>query len=79
MLWRFEYLFSSSETKATFEKAPAKYEIQMNGLCARMGKATGGSPADFLVHDGKIYIFGSDECHRRFAADPAKYLPPPAA
>jgi YHS domain-containing protein len=75
---RFEYLFATAETRATFEREPAKYEIQMNGLCARMGKATGGSPSDFMVYNGKIYIFGSDECHKRFAADPTKYLAPPA-
>lgn len=74
----FEYLFASPETKATFEKDPARYEIQMGGLCARMGKATGGRPSDFLVYNGKIYIFGSDECHKRFAADPTKYLETPA-
>ncbi len=72
----FEYSFASAETKATFEKEPAKYEIQLKGLCARMGKATGGRPSDFLVHDGRIYIFGSDECNKKFAAEPAKYLPP---
>jgi len=72
----FEYSFASADTKATFEKDPAKYEIQLNGLCARMGKATGGRPSDFLVHDGRIYIFGSDECHKKFASEPAKYLPP---
>ena len=32
------------------------------------------------MHDGRIYIFGSDECHKRFAATPTKFLPPtPAA
>ena len=68
-------LFVSADTRATFEKEPAKYEIQLNGLCARMGKATGGRPADFMVHGGRTYIFGSDECHKKFAADPSKYLP----
>jgi YHS domain-containing protein len=72
----FEYSFVSADTKAAFEKEPAKYEIQLNGLCARMGKATGGRPSDFVVHEGRTYIFGSDECHKKFAADPAKYLPP---
>ena len=77
---RFEYSFSSSETKAEFEKAPARYEIQLNGVCARMGPTAGGNPADYAVHDGRIYIFGSDECHKRFVATPAKFLPPtPAA
>jgi YHS domain-containing protein len=73
----FTYLFSTAENKATFEKNPANYAIQLGGLCARMGRSTGGNPSDFLVHDGKIYIFGSDECHKRFQAAPAKYIPPP--
>ena len=75
----FVYLFSSADTKATFERDPAKYEIQLGGLCARMGKTTGGNPSDFVVHEGKIYIFGSDECHKKFQAEPAKYLPTPPA
>jgi YHS domain-containing protein len=74
----FEYLFASADTKALFEKNPARYEIQMNGLCARMGKATGANPSDYLIYDGKIYIFGSDECHRRFQENPKKYLAAPA-
>jgi YHS domain-containing protein len=71
----FEYLFSSPATKAVFERNPSQYEIQMNGLCARMGKAAGGRPSDYLVYEGKIYIFGSDDCHRKFEAEPKKYLP----
>jgi YHS domain-containing protein len=76
---RFAYLFSTAETKATFERDPSKYEIQMDGLCARMGKTAGGNPSDFLVYDGKIYIFGSDDCHKRFQQAPQKYLASPAA
>ncbi len=75
---RYSYLFSSAETKATFEKDPATYEIQLGGICARMGKTAGGNPSDFMVHDGKIYIFGSDDCHRKFQAAPQKYLRPAA-
>ncbi len=74
----FVYLFSTPETKATFEGDPTKYEIQLGGVCARMGKTAGGNPSDFIVHEGKIYVFGSDDCHRKFKANPAKYLPPPA-
>lgn len=75
---RFNYLFSSADTKATFERDPAKYEIQNGGMCARMGKTAGGNPSDFMVHEGKIYVFGSDECHRKFQAAPQKYLAPAA-
>lgn len=74
----FEYRFSSAETKAAFESDPAKYEIQLNGACARMGGGTGGNASDYAVVDGKIYIFGSDECHKKFVAAPARFLPRPA-
>ncbi len=75
----FTYMFSSAESKAEFDKAPAKYQIQLGGLCARMGGTVTGNPSDYFVHDGKIYIFGSGECHKLFAANPAKYLPKPTA
>jgi YHS domain-containing protein len=74
---KFIYLFSTPETKATFEKEPEKYEIQLNGACARMGSPVTGNASDFYVHNGRIYIFGSDECHKAFAAAPEKYLPRP--
>lgn len=74
---RYRYLFSSPETKATFEKDPARYEIQLGGMCARMGKGVRGNPSDYLVHDGRIYIFGSDECRQRFKEAPEKYLEKP--
>lgn len=74
---RFDYLFATAENKATFEKNPEKYEIQLSGACARMGGGVTGNPADFAVVDGKIYIFGSDDCHKKFVAAPAKFLPKP--
>src|SRR3954468_21777901 len=74
---KFDYLFATAENKAAFEKNPEKYEIQLSGACARMGPGVGGNPADYAVVDGKIYIFGSDECHKRFVAAPAKFLPRP--
>jgi YHS domain-containing protein len=73
----FIYLFSTAETRTTFESDPARYEIQLGGICAKMGKSAGGNPSDFIVHDGKIYIFGSDDCHKKFKASPGKYLASP--
>jgi YHS domain-containing protein len=75
---RFDYLFSTAETRAAFEKQPEKYEIQLGGMCAKMGGGAGGNPADYAVVDGKIYIFGTDDCHKKFVAAPAKYLEKPA-
>jgi YHS domain-containing protein len=75
---KFQYLFASAENKATFEKDPARYEIQLNGHCARMGAPTGGNPDLYAVHNGRIYIFGSEECQTVFKAAPEKYLEVPA-
>jgi len=76
---QFEYIFASAENKATFEKDPARYEIQLDGNCARMGAPTTGNPDLYLVHNSRIYIFGSEECQTLFKATPEKYLevPPP--
>src|SRR5215813_11777456 len=59
---KFQYIFASAENKATFEKDPSRYEIQLNGHCARMGSPTGGNADLYFVHKGRIYIFGSEEC-----------------
>ncbi len=71
---RFRYLFASEENKAVFEKDPARYEIQVDGHCARMGPPVRGNADLFAVHQGRIYIFGTEECKKRFAAAPEKHL-----
>lgn len=76
---QFEYIFANADTKAEFEKDPARYEIQLNGSCARMGPPTTGNPDLHAVHNGRIYIFGSAECQTLFKAAPEKYLEVPAA
>lgn len=76
---RYQYLFANAENKATFEKEPSRYEIQLDGSCARMGAPTTGNPDLYFVHNGRIYIFGSEECQTLFKAAPEKYLEVPAA
>jgi len=76
---RFQYLFANAENKATFEKDPSRYEIQLDGHCARMGAPTTGNPDLFVVHKERIYIFGSEECQTLFKAAPEKYLEVPAS
>src|ERR1041385_2778660 len=75
---QFESLFASAENKAIFEKDPARYEIQLDGHCARMGAPTGGNADLYYVHEGRIYIFGSEECQTAFKNAPEKYLEVPA-
>ena len=71
---QFQYMFASPENKVTFEKDPTRYEIQLDGHCARMGSPTTGNPDLYTVHNGRIYIFGSEECQTLFKAAPEKYL-----
>lgn len=71
---KFQYLFASAENKATFEKDPARYEIQMDGACARMGQPVIGNPDLYTVYKGRIYIFGTGDCKKRFEAAPENYL-----
>src|SRR5580700_9353099 len=71
---RFLYQFSTDETRARFRKEPDRYGIQLDGACARMGPPVGGSPDAYFVYDHRIYVFGSSDCYKRFAADPKKYL-----
>src|SRR5215510_5995704 len=67
---RFKYLFANEENKAVFAKDPERYEIQLDGSCARMGPQTGGNPDLFTVYEGRIYLLGSNECLKRFEAAP---------
>src|SRR4030095_10544425 len=63
---QFRYFFANAANKATFEQDPARYEIQLNGPCARMGPPVYGNADLFTVYQGRIYIFGSGECKKRF-------------
>lgn len=76
---QFKYLFANAENKAAFEKDPARYEIQLGGYCARMGAPVTGNPNLFTVHQGRAYIFGSEDCKKLFEAAPGKYLEPERA
>jgi YHS domain-containing protein len=73
--WRgLVYYFATAETKAAFQKDPTHYAVQLDGFCARMGPPVSGAQALHAVHAGRIYVFGSEECHRRFVADATRYL-----
>jgi len=73
----FQYFFSSEDNRAKFQREPERYEIQLGGACARMGPQVGGNPDLFSVHNGRIYIFGSNDCKQNFDAAPSKFLIPP--
>ena len=53
--------FSSAENQARFDANPTAYLPQYGGYCTNgivFGIPWGGNAEDFLVHDGRLYIFG---------------------
>lgn len=73
---RFRYLFASEETRQAFLAEPARYEIQKDGRCAAMPSATGHGDL-YAVHEGRIYVFGTERCREEFLAVPASFLKAP--
>ena len=64
--------FASAENKALFDANPAAYLPQYGGYCANgisFGIPWGGNAEDFIVHDGKLYIFGGELSKQAFLLD----------
>ena len=74
---KFRYRFATAEHKTRFDAEPGRYAVQ-GDRCAVMPKVP-ASPDIFLVHGGKIFLFGTPCCRARFAADPAAFLRPVAS
>ncbi|MGD1984303.1 MAG: YHS domain-containing (seleno)protein [Chromatiaceae bacterium] len=67
-----DFHFASAENKAQFDADPAAYIPQYGGYCANgiaFGIPWGGNAEDFLVHDGKLYIFGGALSKQAFLLD----------
>jgi YHS domain-containing protein len=66
------FRFASAEHKALFDAAPAKYLPQYGGYCANgiaYAIPWGGDADTWLLHDGKLYIFGGVGSRRAFLMD----------
>jgi putative intracellular protease/amidase/YHS domain-containing protein len=74
----YRYHFATEANRKTFESDPERYEIQLKGACAfmaRNGAPPGsGDPDRYYVHDGRIYIFASENCRDSFKVAPSRYL-----
>jgi YHS domain-containing protein len=70
------YLFVSEENRRLFLGDPQRYGVQMGGLCARLGRTTGGDQDLYTVYEGHIYVFAAPSCVDLFEAAPEKYLDP---
>ena len=68
------YQFVSNETKAMFDKEPAKYLPQYDGFCAygmSLGKKFESDPTVFKVVEGKIYLNKSAKIGKLFSKNTA--------
>lgn len=72
-----KYLFPSGEQKTMFDENPAAFAPAMGGDCVvckvEMKKDVPGKPEVHLVHDGRLYLFPSEEQLKMFKAKPEKY------
>ncbi len=66
------FYFASPENKALFDANPTAYLPQYGGYCANgisFAIPWGGNAEDFIVHDGKLYIFGGELSRQAFMLD----------
>jgi len=66
------YYFASAENQKTFEANPAQYVPQHGGFCSfgvSVGKKFDGDPDQFLVHDGKLFLFLNAGTREAFMKD----------
>lgn len=72
-----KYLFPSGEAKEMFDENPAAFAPAMGGNCVvckvEMKKDVPGKPEIHLVHNGRLYLFPSEEQLKMFKAKPEKY------
>ena len=69
----FRYQFTSEPNRARFARNPDRYSMQ-NETCPVVPGAT-IDPDLFLVHEGRIYTFATDNCREEFKASPDAFLP----
>ena len=81
----FRYLFATDASRSAFLEDPARFAVQLNGVCARMGPdhpychhgqyGPGvGHPEIWAVVGGRIYLFWTLACREAFVKSPGTYL-----
>lgn len=66
------YYFTSAENREAFEANPAAYLPQHGGYCSfgvSVGKKFDGDPDQYLLADGKLYLFLNAETRAAFLKD----------
>ncbi len=72
---RYRYQFSDDESLERFLKRPEAYEVMWDGACGRMGPLSGrGSPERYAIHEGRVFLFASEQCRQTFLAAPERCI-----
>jgi hypothetical protein len=67
------YRFASAQHMTLFRAEPDRYAPQFAGYCAggmSMGMKVEANPENWLVHDGRLFVFRTPAAQARFQADP---------
>lgn len=71
------YLFPNADAKAAFDADPAKFIPAAGGDCVvcqvEKGRKAPGSVRFAATHQGRLYLFPSEEIKQAFLANPTKY------
>lgn len=77
-LWRGAiWLFANDANRRKFLANPERYLPAYGGYCAAcaaLGHVTAPDPKQFVVHDGRLYLFSSEETRQRWLDETAGYL-----
>ena len=68
----YRYRFSSAEHRDLFKADPTRYAPQFGNFCAMAlskGELVQADPENWLISDGKLYIFGKPEGPELFQKD----------
>lgn len=68
------YYFTSAENRDRFREQPERYVPQYGGFCssgAAFGLKLGSDPTEFVIRDGRLFIFGDIAGKSAWLIDPA--------
>lgn len=69
------YRFASTANLTLFKSTPDRYMPQFAAFCAMhmsMGRKIPADPNNWVIHEGKLYVFASAEAPAKFRRNPAE-------
>ncbi len=71
------YQFADPNARQVFLNDPAGFAARDGGACGRMGPLGGlGDARLYAIQENLLYFFASEDCLKRFKANPRRYMEP---